>query len=52
MSIYRKRNINYCFDPGYWRSQKFCWEGPKMKKFCDVILVTFFGDVKTMTSLK
>jgi len=28
------------------------WEGPKMEKFCDVILVTFFGDAMAMTSLK
>jgi len=20
------------------------WSGPKMEKFCDIILVTFFGD--------
>jgi len=26
--------------------------GPKMEKFCDVILMTFFGDVMAMTSLK
>jgi len=38
---------------GRWRGQKF-WlgEGGKMEKFCDVSLVTFFGDVIMMTSLK
>jgi len=33
-------------------ARNFDWEGPKMEKFCDVILVTFFGDVMIMTSLK
>jgi len=28
------------------------WRRGKMKKICDVILVTFFGDIMTMTSLK
>jgi len=27
------------------------WEGLKIEKFCDVILLTFFGDVIVMTSL-
>jgi len=27
-------------------------EGPKIEKFCDVILATFFGDVMAITSLK
>jgi len=30
----------------------FDWEGPKMEKSYDVILVTFIGDELTMTSLK
>jgi len=25
-------------------ARNFDWEGPKMEKFCDVILVTFFDD--------
>jgi len=28
------------------------WEGPKMEKSCDVSLVSLFGDVITMASLK
>jgi len=33
-------------------ARNFDWEGPKMKKICDVNLVTFFGDVVAITSLK
>jgi len=33
-------------------ARNFDWEGPKIEEFCDVILVTFFGDIMTMTSLK
>jgi len=33
-------------------ARNFDWEGPKWKKFCDVILVTFFDDVTMMASLK
>jgi len=32
--------------------RNFDWEGPKLEKICDVILVTFFGDVMVMKSLK
>jgi len=35
----------------YWRSQKFWLGGAKMENFCDVILVTFFGNVMVMMSL-
>jgi len=33
-------------------ARNFEWKGPKMEKFCDVILMTFFGDVISMASLK
>jgi len=33
-------------------ARNFDWEGPKLKKNCDVILMTFFGDVMVMASLK
>jgi len=33
-------------------ARNFDWGGPKMEKFCDVMLVTFFGDVMAITSLK
>jgi len=37
----------------HWRSQKVWLRGAQIgKKFCDVILVLFFGDVMVMTSLK
>jgi len=37
--------------PGVARN--FNWvEGSKMEEFSDVILVTFFGDVNVMTSVK
>jgi len=26
-------------------ARNFDWQGPKIEKFCNVILVTFFGDV-------
>jgi len=32
-------------------ARNFDWEGPKLKKNYDVILVTFFADVMVMTSL-
>jgi len=33
-------------------ARNFDWEGPKIEKFCDVILVTFFGGVMMMKLLK
>jgi len=33
-------------------ARNFDWEGPKIEKSCDLSLVTFFGDVIKMTSLK
>jgi len=33
-------------------ARNFDWEGPKMEKSCDFSLVTFFGDVIIVTSLK
>jgi len=30
----------------------FEWREPKMEKFCDAILIMFYGDVIAMTSLK
>jgi len=35
-------------------ARNFDWGGggAKLENFCDVILVTFFGDVMVMTSLK
>jgi len=33
-------------------AKNFDWEGPKLGKNCDFILVTFFGDVMVKTSLK
>jgi len=32
--------------------RNFDWERPKMEKSCNVILVTFFGDITTMTLRK
>jgi len=33
-------------------ARNFDWEGPKLKNFCDVILVTFLDDVMVITSRK
>jgi len=33
-------------------ARNFDWERPKIEKSCDLSLVTFIGDVITMTSLK
>jgi len=33
-------------------ARNFDWEGPKMEESCDINLVTYFGDVITMASLK
>jgi len=30
-------------------ARNFDWRGPKIEKFCDVILMTFFGDVMAIT---
>jgi len=35
----------------HWRSQKFCLGSPKWKNFV-TFLMTFFGDIMAMTSLK
>jgi len=36
----------------HWRSQKFIWEGPNIENVFNFSLVTYFGDVIMMTSLK
>jgi len=42
--------MNYVWTTGVARN--FDCGGPKIEKFCDVILMTFFGDVMAITSLK
>jgi len=32
-------------------ARNFDWEGPKLEKICDIILVTFFGNLMVMISL-
>jgi len=55
--VFREKTIFFlllsCVLPfRHWRTRNFDWEGPIIEKSCNVSLVTVFGDVITMTSLK
>jgi len=41
--------MQYSLDMFTGVARNFGWKGPKMEKFCDVILVTFFGDIMMRT---
>jgi len=47
-AIIKKNIIQLCTGV----ARNFDWDGPKLEKFCDVILASFFSDVMVITSLK
>jgi len=52
MHSYNLHCFEYVKHLTHWRSQKFWLGGVQNEKNCDVSLVTIFGYVITMTSLK